>query len=165
MKKLWILPMILFGLLVGCSAEASLEPVAIDLGVDSCTVCNMGINDIAHATQVVFEDGKSDIYDDIGCMIVGFQEDETKIGAGYVKDHNSGEWIDMNEATYVQESNIPTPMSYGIVAFNSSDDAETFQMESNGDIYSFDALLQLDTRDIKHESGHDHNDESSDSHD
>lgn len=160
MNKVWIV-LLFIGLLIGCS-NASLEPAAIDVNVESCAACNMGINDVTHATQVIFSDGKSDVYDDIGCMIAAFKENEDNIGTGYVHDYLTEEWIDMNEATYVQDANIMTPMNYGIIAFHSSDEAINFQSENGGDIYSIDELKQMDMQHVKHAD--EHHDESGDHH-
>lgn len=165
MNKLWMILFLSISLLIGCSSQASLEPVSIDPDVDNCAECNMGIIETEHATQVIFKDGTPNIYDDIGCMLIDLKEIGENLGIGYVHDYNSKEWIDIEEATFVQESNIPTPMSYGLVAFHSSDDAEAFQAEHGGDIYSLDDLLKMEIQDFKHEDGHEHHDEGSDSHD
>lgn len=167
MNKFLFVPLLIVGLLIGCTSQVSLDPVEIDGDVESCAECNMGINEIEHATQVILEDGTPKIYDDIGCMVIDLNENDENVGIGYVHDHDSGEWIDMKEATYVQESTIHTPMNYGIIAFESADDATSFQVAHGGDIFSYDELLQLNILDLKHgdEHDHDHHGEESDSHD
>ena len=166
MYKKLIVSFLFFGLLVGCSEQASLEPVSIDKNVDSCAECNMGILEVNHAAQIILEDGTPKLYDDIGCMLIDYDEQQDKLGVAYVPDYNSDEWIDMKEATFLQHSNIPTPMSYGIIAFKSPEEAETFRAANRGggDLFDGDEILQLDVQSLKQEMEHDHlDDEMSDS--
>ena len=167
----YITSLLLFVLLVGCSQQASLEPVAIDeVGVDSCAECHMGIQDLDHASQIILEDGTPKIYDDIGCMLIDYDEQKGKLGVMYVRDYHTKEWIDFKEATFVQYNNIPTPMSYGIIAFQSREDAEQFQgaNRGGGQIFEGEEIFQLDVHSLKenmdHDHGEHHHDEMSEGH-
>lgn len=158
MKKLWIIPLLITLFIMGCSSQTSIEPVTIHTDVDSCAECNMGVLEIEHAAQIILKDGVPNVYDDIGCMVTDLKENEGNYEIGYVHDYTSGEWINMKDASFVQDKTIDTPMSYGIIAFQSSDDATKFQTENGGKIMSLDELLQIDMQHLKH------HDESSDFH-
>ena len=119
MNKLALIPLLLIGLLVGCSSAKAAEPVSINPDVDSCARCNMGIIEKEHAAQIIMKDGTPNLYDDIGCMLSDLKENKENAEIGFVQDYQSHEWIDIEEASFVQEDNIATPMSYGIVAFHS----------------------------------------------
>lgn len=154
-KLFMVIFIITFGLLVGCSEEASLDPVSIDENVDSCDVCSMGILDVDAATQVIMEDGDPKMYDDIGCMITDLQQNkDMAIGKIYVHDYNSNDWIEFDNATFIQDEATPTPMSYGIIAFESQEEAESFQKENGGDIYTKDQIIEIDIQALKQEDGH-----------
>lgn len=147
--KLGILLMIVIGLITGCSSDVSMEPVDIDAGTDSCDMCHMGIEDLASASQVIMEDGTPKKFDDIGCMLLYYQEHKDDVGVAYVPDWETGEWLNMEDAVFVQESSIETPMSYGIIAFSSEEKAQAFQEERGGELYNGTEITQLDVKALK----------------
>lgn len=163
MYKKLIISILFFVMLVGCSQQASLEPVAIDeAGVENCSECHMGIQNLDHASQMILEDGTPKLYDDIGCMLIDYEEQKDQLGAAYVRDYHTKEWIELKEATFVQYNNIPTPMSYGIIAFEAREDAEQFQgaNRGGGQIFEGEEILQLDVQTLKQEMDHEHHEMS-----
>lgn len=85
-----------------------------------------------------------------------------QLGAAYVRDYHTKEWIELKEATFVQYNNIPTPMSYGIIAFEAREDAEQFQgaNRGGGQIFEGEEILQLDVQTLKQEMDHEHHEMS-----
>ena len=85
---------------------------------DMCSRCKMVTSDRHHSVQVIdMTTGKSYSFDDIGCTILWFIDeniswrDSAKI---WITDGESGEWIDAKEAFY--DSKNITPMAYGFMA-------------------------------------------------
>lgn len=112
--------------LAACSKE-KYPPTAINEDVDRCEICNMAIKDDQYATQIITTEGQALKFDDIGCLNTWKEEnDQTTIGAAYVRDYNSMEWIKYDKAYYVYDQDIQTPMAYGIISFEEQKDAEAF---------------------------------------
>lgn len=158
MRNLSVLVMILFTILVGCSSKSTFEPQPIDLGVDSCDECHMGIQNLQASSEVIMKDGTPKKFDDIGCMVVFLKDNLEQTANIFVHDYKTTEWIDMNEATFIQGSKIDSPMNYGFAAFASSEDAKAFQAENGGELYTPDEVLKVDVQALKdagHNNGHD----------
>lgn len=157
MRKLFlsILFIGLIGLLAACGGTSH-EAVDISMDTDQCYTCHMGIEDLDAATQVILEDGTPRVFDDIGCMLVYFQDTDDEIAVSYVVDHGSGEWIDMAEAYFVHDETIQTPMSYGFIAFDSEEAANE---HGSGEVISADALKDINVSELEdwyrgHSDGH-----------
>ncbi len=88
---------------------------------DMCARCVMVVSDRHNTTQARNpQTGKKYMFDDIGCMVLWFEEDkiEWKDDAiVWITDVNTGEWINAKTAFYDTE-NI-TPMAYGFSAHKS----------------------------------------------
>lgn len=172
MKKGLVALVILFAFstLVGCG-QKKYTPQAVNEDVDVCVICNMQVKDDAYATQIVTKDGKSLKFDDIGCMNKWKEENgKDNIGMDYVRDYNDKEWVEFNKATYVYDSSIRTPMTYGIVSFKDKQSAEAFIQEQGvGTLLSADDLAKHSWQQSKemmdmHEHGHEHTEEEMDGH-
>ena len=82
--------------------DKKVTPVAINEKTDICTICNMQVVDNQFATQIILENGKSLVFDDIGCMHKWVDENANqKIDAQFVRDYKTQEWVSQPEATYV----------------------------------------------------------------
>lgn len=119
-------------MLAACGNDVAL-PVAINEETDTCEVCNMAVMDDQHATQIILENGKSMLFDDVGCMYGWMHDHENeKMNAQYVRDYNDKEWILIDDATYVYNQSIKTPMAYNVVSFKDKASAEKFAAENDG---------------------------------
>ena len=85
---------------------------------DMCVRCKMVTSDRHHAAQVINpENGRSYMFDDIGCVLLWFNEekivwqDKAKI---WITDVKTGKWIDARTAFY--DTHNLTPMAYGFAA-------------------------------------------------
>lgn len=133
MKKKWILVILaaVMAILSACGKE-EVKPRAIK-DTDTCEVCNMAVADDQHATQIVLENGKSLIFDDLGCMYTWLKENENeKIAGKFVRDYDDKEWINSEDATYVYSLEAKTPMAYHVISFKDKKDAERFTKEHEG---------------------------------
>lgn len=137
--------------LFGCGPK-DISPHAIQPEVDTCAVCHMSIVDEAYAAQTVYTNGDYKVFDDLGCMVQYAVEQQTAdVGANYVKDAETAEWLQADQATFVYQPDFWTPMSYGVLAFATPQKAEAYiDREGKGKM-----LKQSDLQ--QHEWGvHDH---------
>ncbi|MBT3280550.1 MAG: hypothetical protein HOJ96_04125 [Campylobacteraceae bacterium] len=114
----------------GCEKkiEKGLQEVHWDR--DMCDLCKMVVSERHYSVQVVNPtNGKSHMFDDLGCMIIWFKEEkilwEDKADI-YINDVISGKFIDARKAFY--DTNSRTPMDYGFGAYedkNSIDASKT----------------------------------------
>ncbi|WLR41225.1 nitrous oxide reductase accessory protein NosL [Bacillus carboniphilus] len=127
----------------GCS-EQDYSPKEIKKEVDVCLVCNMSIVHEGYEAQVVLANKDHLMYDDIGCLVQDvLQKEDNEIGASYVKEYGTNEWIEVSDAFYVFDPVLWTPMSYGVVAFSTKEAADQFiNQEGKGKLLSFDDLQQ-----------------------
>lgn len=120
------------------SATLDYEPADIDPDLDVCEICAMAVADDQYATQIVLTDDKALKFDDLGCLYQWIEENgKDDIGAAFVRDFNTEDWIVLEDATYVFDEDIETPMAYGVISFKNSEDAESYIEEHGiGDILS-----------------------------
>jgi copper chaperone NosL len=78
-----------------------------------CDHCKMLISDKRYAASLIDDQGRRFFFDDIGCM-AAFERDKPKNKARWVRDEESGAWIDAGAAYY--RDGASTPMDYGYSA-------------------------------------------------
>ena len=115
--KLFI-PLALLFLFSACEKKVSHQHQVMHWDRDMCDRCKMVVSERNHATQVINEEtGKAYKFDDIGCAILWFEEeniswkDKAKI---WITDIKTSKWIDARTA-YYDTMNV-TPMAYGFGA-------------------------------------------------
>lgn len=163
--KLWIVFGLLIAGLVACQqAEgtdndtngSNYQPEAINPDVDVCEVCAMAVADDQHATQIILKNERALKFDDLGCLFAWLEENgEDDVGAKFVRDFNTQEWILLEEATFVFDEHIETPMAYGVISFKNKEDAEAYIDEHGiGEILTADDLDDHKWEMMKHEHNH-----------
>jgi len=136
-------------LITGCGEERSkTSPVEMHWDRDMCARCVMVVSDRKNATQVRNpENGKTYMYDDIGCAILWFEEENIiwkDKAVIWVTDVSTGKWINARTAFYDTE-NI-TPMAYGFSAHKTKDTIKTGQ-----EIVDFDEVRRRVIKIEKHQ--------------
>ena len=142
-KSFWKVALMGIGtlLLVSACSKETVEPVEINSETDTCANCNMSVADDQHSTEIILTNGKTVIFDDIGCMFKWVDANEDKeINKSFVRDYYSNEWIDVEESYFVYGETIKTPMSFHVVSFKDQSSAEDFAMESEGELLSYKDL-------------------------
>lgn len=150
--------------LSACGGE-KYEPQAINENTDVCVICKMAVKDDQYATQIITKDGQSLKFDDIGCLNTWKQENGTDtIGAEFVRDFNSKQWLRYEKAYYAYDPSYKTPMAYGIVSFEQEADATAYiEEQGKGKLMTAEDLanhsweVNRDMMDMGGEHGHDHN--------
>lgn len=141
-KTILMLLLMTIILITGCGKQ-SVEPVAINEHTDKCEICSMAVKDDQFATEIILENGKAIVFDDLGCMYKWLEENsEKKVDAQFVRDFHSSEWIEMEQATYVYDPWIKTPMAYNVISFENKSDAEIFISENKGTLLNYDELME-----------------------
>ncbi|MBP1989522.1 nitrous oxide reductase accessory protein NosL [Paenibacillus eucommiae] len=128
MKQLSLLVfLILITVIIAACGKKEYQPQAINEDTDRCVICNMAIKDDAFATQIITKDGQSLKFDDIGCMNEWKVKNGTDtIGASFVRDYGSRQWLNYEKAYYVYDASYKTPMAYGIISFEEEAAAKAF---------------------------------------
>jgi copper chaperone NosL len=140
MKKISLL-MVLATIFIISACGQKVEPRAINEKTDTCAVCNMAVMDNQFATQIVLDSGKSMMFDDIGCMYTWMKENkDQKIKAQFVRDYRTKEWVPSEEANYVYDKSIKTPMAYNVVSFESEKEADKFAEKYDTSTLTYDKL-------------------------
>jgi len=112
MKKIiYLLVLVLF---IACSNE----PQPIDYGNDNCDFCEMTIVSRAYAAQAVSEKGKQYKYDAIECMVNHQLQHNYEMPVNLVANFEKpGTMINVNEANFVINDSIKSPMGGNLAAF------------------------------------------------
>lgn len=140
------------------AADSAYEPEEIDSDNDVCEVCGMAIDDDQYATEIILENDKVLKFDDLGDLYVWLDENQDEeIGAAFVRDFNTKEWVHLEDATYVHNEEEETPMGFNVISFENSDDAESYIEENKGELMS-----SADLEDREWEEDHDSHDNHDD---
>ncbi|MGG3563745.1 nitrous oxide reductase accessory protein NosL [Neobacillus rhizosphaerae] len=138
--KITLLTVISLLLISGCGKEEP-QPVAINEKTDKCEICHMAVKDNQFSTEIILENGKAIVFDDIGCMYSWIKENTNqKIASSFVKDYQTKEWIKPEKAAFVYDKTIKTPMAYNVIAFSDKKDAESFINKNGGTLLTYDKL-------------------------
>lgn len=138
----------------------------IDADTDVCAICAMALADNQHATQIVLKNDRVLTFDDLGCLYQWIEDNgEEDIGAKYVRDFHSQEWLLMDQATYVFDEHIETPMAYGVISFKDADEAKIhIEKEATGELLSVDQLADHKWEMMHHDHDHHHDAYEEDEH-
>lgn len=143
MRKIFAVFLALIAVVSGCQ-ESSMEPEEIDPEIDVCEVCNMGIAHEFYAAEIVSSNGDIFKFDDLGCMeeYTHIHEDEAS-AKKYVRDMETGEWVQLKDAFHAYDPEFWTPMANGVVSFKNRQRAEEYIHEQGrGRIYDYQNLAE-----------------------
>ena len=130
-------------LLAGCKQEADLDSQPeIMYGQDVCEECGMIISETRHAASYTAVSGEVRRFDDIGGMLQYDQRVNEDVHVYWVHDFSTEEWINAEEATFVLDNNLVTPMGWGVIAFSTTADAEAYAAENGGVVATYAALQE-----------------------
>ncbi len=115
--KIWFLFLILVSFL-GCERKIDLGVHEVHWDRDMCIRCKMVVSERMYAAQLTDPmTGRTHYFDDIGCAVLWFVEDEimwADKATIWVTDVKTGEWINAREAAWSTVS--ITPMAFGFAA-------------------------------------------------
>lgn len=100
-------------------------PMEIPQG-SKCHLCGMKVDPASAYSAQVVESGGILPFCDIGDMLHYYNKQKEKPDELYVRDMQSGEWIDASKAIYVKNEKFSTPMEWGIAALSNREEAAKF---------------------------------------
>jgi copper chaperone NosL len=107
----------------------------------------MAVSQREFAAEAVTVSGSVDFFDDIGCLAEWVIEHQPPESAGlFVVDFRSGEWLDAKAAYYIRAEKLPTPMSFGLAAFQSEASALSAADELEGEVLAWPQVLGEDVQ-------------------
>ncbi len=140
---IFILSGVVLLLLVSCGQSVDTNvPPEIIYGQDVCDECSMIINEEKHAAAYWTTDGEARRFDDIGGMFARLADNPEDVASYWVHDITSGEWIRAENAYFVTNSDLMTPMGFGIAACAEEDQAHALAYGKEGAmVMSFAEML------------------------
>lgn len=103
--------------LAACGGRVATDaPPEILYGTDVCDNCNMIISEANYASAYWTADGQARRFDDMGEMLAYMSKNPEETASVWVHDVNSAEWLRAEDAYFVVNSGLMTPMGTGIVA-------------------------------------------------
>ena len=109
-----------------CEKKISTEVHEIHWDRDMCARCVMVVSDRNQTVQAINpKNGKVHVFDDIGCLILWFRDQDIKWeneAVIWINDIKTSKWIDARTA-YYDTMNI-TPMAYGFGAHEAKEDIQ-----------------------------------------
>ncbi|MBQ0140278.1 MAG: nitrous oxide reductase accessory protein NosL [Kurthia sp.] len=132
-------------LLAGCG-DKTYEAKKINPQTDVCEICNMSIANEKYAGQIALKNGDYEMFDDLGCLMQYYTKmKKDDLGEAFIKDEASDEWLNVEKSVFVFDKSIPTPMSYGVIAFKDEAAAKQYVEKTDaGKIISFEDLKSFD---------------------
>ena len=140
--RLWLI--LIFALaLAACGRAPSAEPTppTIHYGEDICDICGMIISEERYAAAYVTKDGVGHVFDDIGDLVRAHLVTREEVTAFFVHDYQDKSWLRAETAHYVLSEELTTPMTSGLAAFASSQEAQILAIELQGQMLTFEDLL------------------------
>lgn len=129
-------------LLLAASCGATADgppPIAVDR--TPCSRCGMLISELLYAAAYQVPGEAARVFDDLGCLREAARAERVEPRV-WVRDVQSGEWIDGSQARFISAPTIRTPMGGGILAYGNAADAERAAVKYRASVVpSLSALL------------------------
>jgi copper chaperone NosL len=128
---------------IGCQKESDLDRLPeIIYGQDICAECSMIINEARYAASYVTMDGDVRLFDDIGGMLAHNARANEAVHIFWVHDYETEDWLNAEQATFVLDRGVNSPMGWGVIAFANTEVATAYTAEHTGVITTFAALQE-----------------------
>jgi hypothetical protein len=123
---------------LGCEKKVDLGAHDVHWDRDMCIRCKMVVSERQYAAQTTNPiTGRTYYFDDIGCLVLWFEEDEIEWADKAVVrviDVKTGEWINAREAKWSTVS--ITPMAFGFSAYKAGTEPK------NEEIIDYDEMVK-----------------------
>lgn len=127
---------------LACGRAPDLEtPPEILYGEEVCTECGMIISDPRFAAAYVTTTGEARLFDDVGDMLAYDQRHHEAVHAYWVNDFHTEQWLRAEQAALVMQSDLHTPMGWGLAAFSTAAEAQAY-VDTHGGLVTTLANLQ-----------------------
>ncbi len=96
------------------------KPISLKPFEYKCSECDMDIEDMHYAAQIVTKEGITYFFDDIGCVVLWLKVHPTDNYFVMTRTKDTGRWIKAEHAWYSRIDQ--TPMGYGFGAYENRSD-------------------------------------------
>jgi len=122
----------------------------IAMAEEKCSLCGMKVDEAKRQHFVITtKDGKKQKACNEGCAVILTENIKKDIRTMEAVDYNTGSLMDAHKAFYVKGSDIkPVMGGKSVVAFSKKEDAEKFQKEHGGKVFTADEMFKVE--------GHEH---------
>ncbi len=113
---------VLAGVLAGCGVSSVPAPRALVLGTDTCAHCGHAIETLEAAAQIVYTDGTTRVYDDLGCLAT---DGPALRGGGqfYVQLSGNRGWMRVEDVHFASPADRRSPRGYNYFAYQQDEAA------------------------------------------
>jgi copper chaperone NosL len=126
--------------------SCTVKPKPIKLGINQCDYCKMTISDARFPSEIITQKGKVLMFDDVYCVISIINENKelkSNIKDIYVADYSgTHDFININNAQFYKSSDLRSPMSGNVAAFNSVESLEELMKDKVGNKINWQDLLK-----------------------
>lgn len=131
-------------ILAACDSDEVGGAPEINYGRDICIECGMIIDDARFAAAYRLADGTEKIFDDLGGLIVnGRESGELNAASIWVSDFENEVLVEAESAYFVPTLGVASPMGHGILAFSDRSRAEAMATELEGEVISWETVVDL----------------------
>jgi len=110
--------------LPGCTQPRPEGPPEIRYGQAECAHCGMIVTDDRYASAIratIENEHRDFFYDDLKCMYLNDRREKLPAEARrYVHDAETRAWLSIDQARFILDPEVQTPMGSGILAFATS---------------------------------------------
>ncbi len=89
-------------------------PVDVVWDKAACAACGMHVGEPPFAAQLTTKDGRTQAFDDPGCLFLYVEEHHPEVHSMFFHDHAKDGWIAPDRVAFVAVA--PTPMGFGLGA-------------------------------------------------
>lgn len=94
--------------------NTSYQAIPIQPKEYQCPECNMDVEELDYAVQLITKEGDTYFFDDVGCVVLWLETHTPDTQIILTKTLDTHEWIDATKAWYSRIA--PSPMGYGFGA-------------------------------------------------
>lgn len=143
MKNIIIVATFLVLVSSGCSQSA--QP--IEYGKDNCHFCQMKIMDPKFGSEAITQKGRIYKFDSSECLLRYLNGSDQQHSHLLVTPFNDPKHlVDATSSWFLVSKNMPSPMGGNLNAFNSEDDARAFMQKNGGDVFNWEGVKALYTK-------------------
>lgn len=90
-------------------------PVEIQPKEYQCSQCNMDVERLSYAVELITKEGNTYFFDDIGCLVLWIEANHPDVHSILTQTQDTQKWIDAKQAYYSRTA--ASPMGYGFAAY------------------------------------------------
>lgn len=137
--------MLTFAIMAGSACARDVPRALVD-GEDTCAHCHMGVAEHRFAAQARTATGKVLIFDSVECLArhVADAPVGTRWRGLHVTDHDApGRWLPVEEAQFMADGDIASPMGMQLAAFASDASPADLTARYAGRMLAWEGVLAL----------------------